>query len=116
MSTNNSDWNSGANSPRSREGAEENTASKRPTISRRNVLLGTTAMGAAAALPGSPSGFVSTAAAQSATPEATSTNPLIAKKGFKGVIKLDARDSTPDWGPFTAARAPEGSPNILIIL
>jgi arylsulfatase len=37
-------------------------------------------------------------------------------KGFKGVIKLDVRDSTPDWGPYTRKKAPEGSPNVLFIL
>lgn len=37
-------------------------------------------------------------------------------KDFKGVIKLDVRDSTPDWGPYELTRAPEGSPNILIVL
>ncbi|HEY7088591.1 MAG TPA: arylsulfatase [Tepidisphaeraceae bacterium] len=35
---------------------------------------------------------------------------------FKGVIKLDVRDSKPDWGPFTPKAAPKGAPNILIIL
>ncbi|QRM31291.1 arylsulfatase [Microvirga sp. VF16] len=40
----------------------------------------------------------------------------MSKKPFKGVIKLDVRDSTPDWGPFTLPKAPEGSPNVLIIL
>ena len=37
-------------------------------------------------------------------------------KPFKGVIKLDVRDSTPDWGPYELKRAPEGSPNILVVL
>jgi arylsulfatase A-like enzyme len=37
-------------------------------------------------------------------------------KDFKGVIKLDVRDSMPDWGPYELTRAPEGSPNILIVL
>ncbi len=37
-------------------------------------------------------------------------------KEFKGVIKLDVRDSTPDWAPFTPPVAPEGAPNVLIIL
>jgi arylsulfatase len=27
------------------------------------------------------------------------------KKPFKGVIKLDVRDSKPDWEPFTLAEA-----------
>ncbi|HEX4520643.1 MAG TPA: arylsulfatase [Gaiellaceae bacterium] len=35
---------------------------------------------------------------------------------FKGKIELDVRDSTPDWDPFIPPRAPEGSPNVLIVL
>jgi len=35
---------------------------------------------------------------------------------FKGVISLDVRDSVPDWGPYELKRAPEGAPNILIVL
>jgi len=41
---------------------------------------------------------------------------VTAPKGFNGVIKLDVRDSVPDWKPYTPKRAPEGSPNILFIL
>ena len=37
-------------------------------------------------------------------------------KEFKGVIKLDVRESTPDWAPFIPKKAPEGAPNILFIL
>jgi len=37
-------------------------------------------------------------------------------KDFKGTIKLDARDSKADWGPFTPKKAPAGAPNILFIL
>jgi len=40
----------------------------------------------------------------------------MATKPFKGVIKLDVRDSTADWGPYTPNRAPEGSPNVLFVL
>jgi arylsulfatase len=40
----------------------------------------------------------------------------MAKKPFKGVIKLDVRDSTPDWDPYTPTRAPAGAPNILFVL
>ena len=40
----------------------------------------------------------------------------MAKPPFKGVIKLDVRDSKPDWTPYTLNKAPEGSPNILIVL
>jgi arylsulfatase A-like enzyme len=35
---------------------------------------------------------------------------------FKGTIALDVRDSVPDWDPYVAPRAPEGSPNVLIVL
>ena len=43
--------------------------------------------------------------------ESTSTS-----KEFEGVIKLDVRESTPDWNPYIRKKAPEGSPNILIVL
>jgi arylsulfatase len=35
---------------------------------------------------------------------------------FKGVIKLDIRDSKADWAPFTPKAAPKGAPNVLFIL
>ncbi len=35
---------------------------------------------------------------------------------FHGVINLDIRDSTPDWTPFLAKRAPAGAPNVLVVL
>src|SRR5262252_8985990 len=38
------------------------------------------------------------------------------KKKFKGVIKLDIRDSKPDWEPFTLASAPKNAPNVLVVL
>ena len=37
-------------------------------------------------------------------------------KKFGGVIKLDVRDSKPDWGPYELKKAPAGVPNILIVL
>ncbi|HSO53121.1 MAG TPA: hypothetical protein VL330_10295 [Actinomycetes bacterium] len=37
-------------------------------------------------------------------------------KQFKGEIKLDIRDSTPDWPTFLPDRAPEGAPNVLVVL
>jgi arylsulfatase len=40
----------------------------------------------------------------------------MSSKPFKGVIKLDVRDSKPDWAPYTLPRAPQGAPNILIVL
>lgn len=37
-------------------------------------------------------------------------------KEFQGIINLDIRDSTPDWEPYLADKAPEGAPNVLIVL
>jgi arylsulfatase len=37
-------------------------------------------------------------------------------KPFKGKIELDVRDSTPDWDAFLADPAPEGAPNVLVVL
>ena len=35
---------------------------------------------------------------------------------FNGEINLDVRDSVPDWDAFTAPKAPEGAPNVLVVL
>jgi arylsulfatase A-like enzyme len=102
--------------PKPQEGTKQASA-KQASISRRNLLAGTTAIGAVAAVQGPRPGAIPAASAQEAAAKATTPgNPVFAKRRFKGVIKLDVRDSTPDWEPFTPARAPEGSPNILIIL
>ena len=37
-------------------------------------------------------------------------------KPFKGVVNVDIRDSVPDWSPFEAPKAPEGSPSVLYIV
>ena len=37
-------------------------------------------------------------------------------KAFNGVIKLDVRDSKPDWTPYELPKAPAGAPNALIVL
>ena len=34
---------------------------------------------------------------------------------FKGKLAADIRDSTPDWAPYRAPKAPEGAPNVLFI-
>ncbi|MGW4125287.1 sulfatase-like hydrolase/transferase [Nocardia sp. NPDC004711] len=36
--------------------------------------------------------------------------------GFDGKIELDVRDSKQDWKPFELKKAPDGAPNILVIL
>ena len=38
------------------------------------------------------------------------------RRPFKGKINVDVRDSVPDWAPYMPPRAPEGSPNVLIVL
>ncbi|SCB55528.1 arylsulfatase [Bradyrhizobium shewense] len=88
----------------------------RLAFSRRNVLLGTTALGAAT-LAGSQPGSVPTAVAQGTTTTGVGVGgPPPLRKPFKGTIKLDIRESKPDWDPFTPVRASEGAPNILVIL
>jgi len=47
---------------------------------------------------------------------AQQSQPVGPYKDFKGVIKLDVRDSKPDWTPFLPKKAPKGAPNILFIL
>ena len=37
-------------------------------------------------------------------------------KPFRGVVNVDIRDSVPDWEPFLQPRAPEGAPNVLMIV
>lgn len=37
-------------------------------------------------------------------------------EGFDGKIELDVRDSKPDWKPFELKHAPEGAPNVLVVL
>lgn len=40
----------------------------------------------------------------------------MSEKPFNGVIKLDVRDSKPDWAPFLPPQAPKDAPNVLIVL
>jgi hypothetical protein len=37
-------------------------------------------------------------------------------KPFKGKIELDIRDSVLDWDAFLPDKAPEGAPNVLVVL
>ena len=37
-------------------------------------------------------------------------------KSSKGRIELDIRDSVPDWDGFLPDKAPEGAPNVLVVL
>ena len=37
-------------------------------------------------------------------------------EGFDGKIELDVRDSVADWKPFELKKAPDGAPNVLVVL
>ncbi len=37
-------------------------------------------------------------------------------EGFDGKIELDVRDSKSDWKPFELQHAPDGAPNVLVVL
>ncbi|HEY7661296.1 MAG TPA: arylsulfatase [Actinomycetota bacterium] len=37
-------------------------------------------------------------------------------KRFSGKVEVDIRDSVEDWGPFLQPKAPEGAPNVLMIV
>lgn len=37
-------------------------------------------------------------------------------KPYHGILNIDSRDSTPDWGPYEQPKAPDGAPNILYII
>ncbi len=43
-------------------------------------------------------------------------NGLSGAPEFKGTMELDVRTSKADWTPYVPKKAPEGSPNVLIIL
>src|SRR4029079_9201799 len=44
------------------------------------------------------------------------TTETCMSKEFNGVIKLDVRDSKPDWTPYEQPKARAGAPNVLIVL
>jgi arylsulfatase A-like enzyme len=46
----------------------------------------------------------------------TADTPSDTTPQFKGKIALDVRESVPDWTPYTPKKAPDGAPNILLIL
>ncbi len=37
-------------------------------------------------------------------------------KRFEGVVNIDIKDSTPDWGPYTQPIAPQGAPNVVYVV
>ncbi len=35
---------------------------------------------------------------------------------FNGVVRVDVRESVPDWTPYLQPKAPDGAPNVLMIV
>ncbi|SKU82028.1 Possible arylsulfatase AtsA [Mycobacteroides abscessus subsp. bolletii] len=85
----------------------------RGKLSRRSILGGIAAAGVgAAAATAAIKGFEGTDHPTGAG--TAGTGPT--NEDFHGKISLDVRDSTPDWTPYELKRAPEGSPNVLVVL
>jgi arylsulfatase len=86
-------------------------------VSRRKVLGGIAVAGAGAAAASAFAAGCSTGEGGGGSADAgppgygTGIN-----EGFDGKIELDVRNSTPDWTPFELKRAPEGAPNVLVVL
>jgi arylsulfatase len=86
-------------------------------VSRRKVLGGIAVAGAGAAAASAFAAGCGTGEGGGGTADAgppgygTGIN-----EGFDGKIELDVRNSTPDWKPFELKKAPEGAPNVLVVL
>ncbi|MGW4247632.1 sulfatase-like hydrolase/transferase, partial [Nocardia sp. NPDC004722] len=90
--------------------SDSESQSKRGKLSRRGLLGGLAAAGAgAAALP-------LLAACGDSKKDGPPGYGTGINEGFDGDIELDVRDSKPDWKPFEVKKAPEGAPNILVVL
>ncbi|MGW4772544.1 arylsulfatase [Nocardia sp. NPDC004278] len=79
-------------------------------LSRRSILGGFAAAGAtAAAVP-------LMAACDKSKNDAPPGYGTGIDDGFHGKVELDARDSKPDWTPYEVKKAPNGAPNVLVVL
>ena len=84
-------------------------------VSRRKILGGLAAgMGVAAA--GGLAAGCDSKGGNSASGDGPPGYGTGINEGFDGKIELDVRDSTPDWKPFELKKAPDGAPNILVVL
>jgi arylsulfatase A-like enzyme len=84
-------------------------------LSRRKVLGGLAA-GVGAAAAGALAAGCDSKGANQAGGDGPPGYGTGINEGFDGKIELDVRDSTPDWKPFELKKAPDGAPNILIVL
>ncbi|MEI7519634.1 MAG: arylsulfatase, partial [Mycobacteriaceae bacterium] len=97
------------------DAAGDPTPSERQGVSRRKILGGLAAgMGVAAA--GGLAAGCDSKGGNSAGGDGPPGYGTGINEGFDGKIELDVRDSTPDWKPFELKKAPDGAPNILVVL
>lgn len=86
-----------------------------PKLSRRSMIGGLAAAAGVAAgssiIAGCNNDKASTASEGDGSAAANEV-----MKDFHGDVKLDVRDSKPDWGPWELKHAPEGAPNVLVVL
>jgi arylsulfatase A-like enzyme len=83
-------------------------------------LVTTVVCGLAACSPQVPAAAPASDTPAQQPPPATSASAAAAasgpKDGFTGTAKLDIRNSTPDWAPYTPKKARDGAPNFLFVL
>ncbi|RIS16025.1 arylsulfatase, partial [Mycobacteroides abscessus] len=86
---------------------------ERGRLTRRSMLGGIAAagMGVAAA-----SSLVAGCDDDSSRSAGRNSAAEEANAGFNGKIELDVRDSKPDWTPYELKHAPDGAPNVLVVL
>src|SRR5262249_48994534 len=85
-------------------------------LSRRAVLGGFAATGAGAAASVLVAGCSESTKTSHGGAEGPPSYGTGINDGFHGKIELDVRDSKPDWTSFELKRAPEGAPNVLVVL
>src|SRR5262245_37111409 len=98
---------------------EADQEGKRGKLSRRKVLGGIAAAGAATAatvVTGCETSDKTSDSASSGGNDGPPSYGTGINEGFNGKIELDVRDSKADWTPFELKRAPEGAPNVLVVL
>jgi len=96
--------------------AEVGPGGKLGALSRRKVLGGIAAAGLGAAGATVIAGCGDSNTTGNAGAEGPPSYGTGINDGFDGEIELDVRDSTPDWKPFELKKAPDGAPNVLVVL